>query len=307
MSRRPLVFICHSSRDKAFVRDLAERLGSAGVDTWLDELEIRIGDSIHERINEGLSRSDFLIVVLSKSSVASRWVREELNSAASLEKLSERGVFILPVLLEECDVPSLLLDRRYANFLEDPDTALQELIDSISHFFATVHPDAKPLSYEPPKIDDNFSEALVSEPSRLDEIAPRAFEELIARLYNNLGYDVTVTPVTRDGGADVVARLSLPGQKPLVSVVECKRYSPGNSVGVDIVQRLYSAMQPFGAERGVVVTTSRFTEAARKLAHSLPIHLVDREELLRLLREPDTRKPDSDDEDDDEPQPQPAP
>ncbi len=54
VSEKPKIFICHSSKDKSFVRELVQRLAQDGIETWFDELEIRIGESIHEKINDGL-------------------------------------------------------------------------------------------------------------------------------------------------------------------------------------------------------------------------------------------------------------
>src|SRR5215208_1319107 len=102
---RPTVFLSHSHKDAKFARDLRTRLDADGIDAWLDAVEIKVGDTIHEKVNEGLRRSDFFAIVLSTTSVNSRWVQDELSSASSLEKYSKTGVFLLPILLEECDVP----------------------------------------------------------------------------------------------------------------------------------------------------------------------------------------------------------
>jgi hypothetical protein len=282
--KKPIIFICHSSKDKSFVRDLTKRLNGYGVETWIDELEIKIGQSIHEKINEGLGKSDFLVVVLSKASVASRWVREELNSAASLEKLKNIGTFILPALLEKCDVPPLLLDRRYANFLDDPEAAFKELLDSIFHHFKDRHPEVQLPDLKPPTIDQAFLKGLRKDPSELLDLPPRAFEQLVSLLFYDLGFEVQITPVTRDGGADVVAMKNLaPGLSPIKTIVECKRYSPGHKVGVEIVRQLYGALQAFKAERGVIVTTSDFTAGARKLARDLSIDLIHGKNLMELI------------------------
>lgn len=50
-------FLSHSSKDKAVVRDVAERLRGDGVEVWFDEWEIKAGDSIPAKIEEGLERS----------------------------------------------------------------------------------------------------------------------------------------------------------------------------------------------------------------------------------------------------------
>lgn len=281
--RRPLVFICHSSTDKPFVKRLEKRLLTDGIDTWVDHLEIRIGDSIHDKINEGLSKSDFLIIVLSKASIESRWVREELNSAASLEKLNRKGVFILPLLLEHCNVPPLLLDRRYANFVEDIELGYQELRDSIFHHFKDKHPDVDVSAITPPKLQDVVISPLLTAENLLT-LPPRLFEQLIAFLFEGLGFSVELTSVTRDGGADVIAFKSpAPGLSQIKTIIECKRYTTNKKVGVDIVRQLIGAMHSFKAPQGIIVTTSFFTNEAELLASSSSIDLIDRGKLLKML------------------------
>lgn len=126
------IFLSYSSKDRAFVEDLAKKLLGEGFSVWYDGWEIHIGDSIIHKINEGISSSDFLLIVLSRNSVNSKWVREELN-AATIENINSRGIIILPVLLEECQIPPLLSDKRYANFSKDPSSAYRELVKAISH------------------------------------------------------------------------------------------------------------------------------------------------------------------------------
>jgi sulfatase modifying factor 1 len=130
--KKPTVFISYSHADSHFVDTLAERLKKTGVHVWIDKWMIKVGDSITGKINEGIGASDFLIIILSQSSVKSKWVREELNTALVKNVEVEKGAFILPVLKEDCEIPSLLKHRRYANFKEDPEWGFQELIEVIS-------------------------------------------------------------------------------------------------------------------------------------------------------------------------------
>lgn len=89
-------FISHASEDKESVAiPLAEALKRAGVRVWLDRFEMRVGDSLREKIDEGLADSRFGIVVLSSSFLAKGWPTRELNGLFSLEE-SGRKV-ILPV------------------------------------------------------------------------------------------------------------------------------------------------------------------------------------------------------------------
>ena len=111
----PGLFLSHNSFDKPFVRKLSADLQAAGVQVWVDEAEIRVGDSLIDRIAEGIAGADYLGVVLSPRSVESLWVQRELNIALSRE-IGGRKTKVLPILLEECELPVFLEDKFYADF-----------------------------------------------------------------------------------------------------------------------------------------------------------------------------------------------
>lgn len=61
------LFICHASEDKDFVRPLAEELRKEYEKVWYDEYELKLGDNLLEKIDQGLASCDYGIVVLSKA------------------------------------------------------------------------------------------------------------------------------------------------------------------------------------------------------------------------------------------------
>jgi hypothetical protein len=90
------VFISHASEDKpAVARPLAEALRQRGVDVWLDDFELRIGDSLRRKIDAGLAHSKFGIVVLSKSFFAKGWSQYELDGIISRTVAGEQT--LLPI------------------------------------------------------------------------------------------------------------------------------------------------------------------------------------------------------------------
>src|SRR6185437_5021087 len=97
------VFLSHSSGDKPFVDRLAADLERVNVGVWYDKWEIRVGDSLLDKISEGIQRNDYLAIVLSSRSVQSEWVKREVN-AALMRELAERRVVVLPLLLEDCEI-----------------------------------------------------------------------------------------------------------------------------------------------------------------------------------------------------------
>lgn len=74
------VFISHASDDKdAVVRPLAVALRGGGLSVWYDEFELRIGDSLRRKIDLGLAKSRFGVVVLSPSFMSKGWTNYELD------------------------------------------------------------------------------------------------------------------------------------------------------------------------------------------------------------------------------------
>lgn len=90
------IFISHAAEDKpTVVRPLAEILRKAGVRVWLDEHELQVGDSLTERIDEGLSRSRYGVVVLSHAFFAKHWPRKELAGLRAREDQGQK--IVLPI------------------------------------------------------------------------------------------------------------------------------------------------------------------------------------------------------------------
>lgn len=121
------VFISHASHDKPFVDRLVADLAGRGVPVWYDKLDLKLGDSIPASVGAGLAEAKYFAIVLSGAAAASKWVHEELNSAL-MTQVAAGGTFILPLLLEDCDVPMLLAHRRRADFRKDYDSGLAELL-----------------------------------------------------------------------------------------------------------------------------------------------------------------------------------
>lgn len=89
-------FICHASEDKVdCVRPLVEALQQMGVTVWYDEFELKVGDSLLQSIDRGLSRSEFGVVVLSPNFFAKSWPKRELDGLLSKETKGQK--VILPI------------------------------------------------------------------------------------------------------------------------------------------------------------------------------------------------------------------
>lgn len=125
------VFLSHSSIDKPFVEKLAKDILALDMEVWLDKWDMQVGDSLFDKIEEGLETSDYLLIVLSKHSVNSPWVRKELNAFLCDEIFSKR-VKILPILIEDCNIPIFLREKLYADFRTDYAEGFRMLREAIT-------------------------------------------------------------------------------------------------------------------------------------------------------------------------------
>ena len=127
-------------------------------------------------------------------------------------------------------------------------------------------------------------EQILSKPEKLFSLEPREFENFVADIFKHYGFDVKEKKKTRDGGKDIVAVFEMGGIR-YTTYFECKLYSLNCPVGVNVVRNLFAVMEIDGIDKGVIVTTSRFTSDAIKEAKKLNgrIQLVDYYKLCSLL------------------------
>ena len=127
------VFLSHASEDKPKVRRLKEKLESLGITVFFDEDSIKWGDSIVEKINHGLLKSEFFIPFLSESFSLKGWTNRELNSAISIN-ISRKGR-ILPIKDESFSIGQnypLLNDTLYKEWPQmDDGKFIEDISDEI--------------------------------------------------------------------------------------------------------------------------------------------------------------------------------
>jgi hypothetical protein len=136
------VFISHATEDKdVLARPLAGELRSLGVRVWIDEQELKIGDSLRRKIDQGLRQSKFGVVILSKAFFGKEWPQKELDALVAREGSGEK--VILPVwhdvTFAEVQQRSLLLADRKAALSSKPiKTLAQEIAGVVAPSRLTV-------------------------------------------------------------------------------------------------------------------------------------------------------------------------
>lgn len=165
-------FICHKSTDKtSVVRPLVELLRSHDISCWIDEAEIVWGDSLTQKVNEGLRASRYVVVVLSESFLQQSWPEKELYSALDLEAASGKSK-VLPLMVGSPDDHHrilqhypLLSGKKYMKWPQDRDRLVRDMQALLKK--RSAQSDRKPVS-EPDNDDDIHVPAVKRRPTELD-------------------------------------------------------------------------------------------------------------------------------------------
>lgn len=130
------IFLSHNHKDKIFVRKLASDLDAHGIRYWLDEAEMKIGDSLIQKIRGGIDSVDYFAIILSPNSVDAPWVVNELDVAMN-QQINGKSIKILPLMLKACELPSFLIGKLYADFQDENyyEESFKKLVNSMDVVF----------------------------------------------------------------------------------------------------------------------------------------------------------------------------
>lgn len=114
------VFLCHSTQDKAAVRQLHQKLSDDGFDVWLDEEKLLPGQDWNREIVRAIRNSETVIICLSgNSTTKSGYVQKEIKFALdAADEKPDGAIFLIPAKLEECIVPERLIRFQWVNLFE---------------------------------------------------------------------------------------------------------------------------------------------------------------------------------------------
>ena len=119
------IFFSYSRHDAAFALRLARDIREAGVDIWIDQLDIPAGAHWDIAVEEALTNAACVLVILSPSSSASGNVQDEISFALY------EGKKFLPVLLEDCEVPFRLRRLKRIDFSKNYKEGLNQVLLSL--------------------------------------------------------------------------------------------------------------------------------------------------------------------------------
>ncbi len=224
----------------------------------------------------GLSRPD-----------AHELLRYLLNKLDIQQSLSERDIQLLEQRAEGnprtlTTAAFLLQDHTVEQVLAKIDSGLGEF------YYLVSIPNREINDVVAPKIvlaNEALLQELKRHPEDLYRISSRKFEELIAELLDDMGWEVQLTPAVKDGGKDIIATMQT-DLGEILCLVEAKHYRVDRPVQVSLVRQLFGTYADFGATSAMLVTTSSFTRGAREFQtkHRYQISLKEYNDVVEWIR-----------------------
>lgn len=116
----PKVFISYAREDLETAKQIFKFLKQNNLTPWLDKLNLLPGQDWELEIQKAIESSDYILICLSRHSVTKRgYIQKEFRKALSvLETIPDGDIYIIPIRLEECEVPSSFLAKQWLDWYE---------------------------------------------------------------------------------------------------------------------------------------------------------------------------------------------
>ena len=290
MAEKIGVFVSHhhSPKEDAFTSRLVADLQAAGADVWVDYQGIESG-SFAQKINEGLTGRQWLVLVMTPAALGSRLVHDEVNTALHQVNVGRmRGVILFVMTpCDEARIPALwaLLHRYDATkgyeaardgLLNAVGLSLAAAKDAPTSPYAGQSQNAERLDIASLKSRCNITRLITLE--GLLSLTPVQFEDAAALMLAASGFSDLMRP-RGDNLPDLICTDAL-GQ---LTCVWCRRYGPNLLVNASEVAVASHAVLSWDI-RGLIVTTSMYSDGAKDIARSDGITLIDGQELVIIMR-----------------------
>jgi hypothetical protein len=252
------VFLSYAEEDVADARSIAQRLTGYGIGVWFSEWDAAAGQDLTQQILTQIGSREIFVLLLSPASVASTWVRDELDRA-----LQRRGIELVPTLIKPCPIPATLADHGLVDATNDIDGLLRRLQVGA-------------------RLDWNTLDA-------------RQFKQLVSELLRRLNFDFPEAQSRPDGDYDLSGRYQDPhGFADAVPYLVQIRFAKHGASSVRRLHHLAGAVTSRGpGVRGLLVTNSQLTSVAAKTLEEVnsggvKVRVIDGPELrMLLLSQPD--------------------
>lgn len=165
------IFVSYSRKDLDFALDLTKKLQELGANIWIDQFGIQIGENWDNSIEDALEGALTLLLIISKTSSTSQNVQDEVSLAMNSEKK------IVPILIEECELPMRWQRMQYADFRVEPEKTMVKLLQALNIDISEQEPSSEvktilssfknehkhEVNQNPDPVNDNKEDLLISE------------------------------------------------------------------------------------------------------------------------------------------------
>ncbi len=271
------LFLSHASEDKVWCEMLAERLRNASIRVWFDQWELQPGDHLLARLNDGLKRSRKMVAVWSANYFRDdkTWTLAESFSQQHKSVLaSDRP--LIPLLIEDCDVPPTFLNLVQLDFRnpDDFELRLRQLIEALDlprREFARE----EEIEFREHKLDP-------AERGRRSYARGKRFEDEIATLYRLLGFEAKQEIELSGIQIDLAIQQKLGGAS-IEFIVECKDKRITSEERNQILAQQNLAQKKLPRHRWIAVSSQGFAADTRTALEGSGVDCVTYAELLREL------------------------
>ncbi len=262
---KPKVFISYAGEDRELAKRITDRLLESNIQVRFDEYELKIGDSLIDKIQDALTTSDYILILISSNSINSKWIIEEINSK-KIKEFKTRDIMTIPILIEDCEIPSPLNSFSIVDLSKDFELGLKNLIDKLDLI---------------PKIDFSLLDF-------------KSFEDLIYNLLKELKF-INIRREYKISNQIVDFKAEYRYKDPFGNVVtktwiiETKHYK-NKRIDSSAVFQIISILSIFPSNtKGVLITTGHVSSIITDFLNNLEkrirdnILIIDRTQLKRLL------------------------
>lgn len=190
------------------------------------------------------------------------------NSCVSfgIDKLHISSPIVSKIVREANGIPrqilkDLVLYSRGEDFLTNSIETIPGIVDIYGRPLTSDSNEYGKIKIDLSCINEQVLQYLEIHPDDIHLMTPREFEMFTAGLLERMGYKVTLTPQTRDGGVDIFAAKK-ENLGSFLYLIQCKKHKPTHPVGIGVIRELYGVLQAEKATFASVVTTSYFSPDA---------------------------------------------
>lgn len=262
---KPKVFLSYSNEDRELAKKITNRLIERNIQVWLDEYEMRIGDSFIDQIRDAITASDYILILISHNSLDSKWITEEINYKI-INEFKTRDITTILILLEDCSIPSPLNSFSIVDLSKNFEIGLKNLIEKL---------------YVVPKIDFSLLDF-------------KSFEDLIYNLLKKLKFinikrEYKISNLTVDFKAEYRYKDPFGNEVIETWIVETKHYKNTRIDSKAIINLIsYLSILPSNS-KGALITTGHVSSVITDFLNNLEkrlrdnIIIIDSTQLKRLL------------------------